>query len=188
VTIRIEVEVAGLEKAQRIARQVQNLGEDLTPLLEIAGSILEASTLRRFEEETDPQGIPWPPSKAALGLAPRASGKIAPGRTLFDRGGLEGSIRYEVRPGEVEIGVDARTESARFGYVHQFSLSETQTVGPHRRVVNQAFGVPIPPKTVEVAGFTRYMNIPRRAFLGVDEDDRADLTEAWHDHLKGLFE
>lgn len=185
--MQIEIEVAGLENLQRVARQIINLGEDLEPILAITGSVLEASTLRRFDEEVDVDGVPWPPSKAALGLARRASGKISPGRTLFDSGGLEGSVRHEVRPTEVEVGVDARTESAKWGYVHQFGYSGTQTVGPHRRVVNEAFGVPIPPTPVDVREHERHMVIPRRSFLGVSDDDRADLEQAWHDHLIGLF-
>jgi phage gpG-like protein len=153
----------------------------------IAGSVLEASTLRRFEEEKDVEGVPWPPSKAALGLAPRASGRIAPGRTLFDTGGLEGSIRHEVRRNEVEVGVDARTESARWAHVHQFGYSGRQSVGPYRRRINQAFGVPIPPREVEVRGFSRDMRIPKRSFIGVSAEDREDLEGAWSDHLEGLF-
>ncbi len=186
--IRVEVEVKGLERARTIARQVRNLGEDLTPLLAIAGSILEASTRRRFDEERDPAGVPWPKSQAALGLARRASGKISPGRTLFDTGGLQGSIRHEVRPGEVEVGVDARTESARWAFVHQFGSSKAVSVGPHRRTINQAFGVPIPARVVEVRAFTRNMRIPRRAFIGINDEDRTDLEEGWRDHLRGLFQ
>lgn len=184
---RFDVEVSGLDRARRMARLVAKLGGDLRPLLSIAGSILEASTLRRFDEERDVQGVPWPPSKAALGLARRASGKIAPGRTLFDTGGLQGSVRHEVRPNEVEVGVDARTESARHAHVHQFGYRGTQNVGPSRRVINQAFGVPIPPRAVDVRGFSRHMNIPRRSFIGVTAEDREDLEEAWFDHLRGLF-
>ena len=184
---RFSVEVIGLERAQQVARQVVALGHDLTPLMSIAGSILEASTLRRFEEEVDVDGVPWPPSKAALGLAPRASGRIAPGRTLFDTGGLEGSIRHEVRPNEVEVGVDARTESAKWAHVHQFGFSGRETVSPHRRTINQAFGVPIAPREVEVRGHSRDMRIPKRSFIGVSEEDRIDLERAWHDHLEGLF-
>jgi phage gpG-like protein len=186
--IRVRVDVRGLENARRIARRVKNLGEDLTPLLSIAGAIIEASTRRRFDTETDPQGVPWPPSKAALGLARRASGKFSPGRTLFDTGGTQGSIRHEVRPTEVEVGVDARTESAKHAYVHQFGFVGTVAVPAHRRTVSQAFGVPIPARQVDVRAHGKQMTIPRRSFLGINEQDKADLTDAWQDHLRGLFQ
>lgn len=184
----IEVEAQGIERFRRIAGEIIAQGRDLEPILAITGSVLEASTLRRFDEERDVEGVPWPPSKAALGLARRASGRIAPGRTLFDTGGLEGSIRNEVRPTEVEVGVDARTESAKWGYVHQFGYSGTQSVGPHRRTINQAFGVPIPPTVVEVSAHDRQMQIPRRSFIGVSVEDRDDLEEAWNDYLRGRFD
>lgn len=187
MTIQIEVSIAGIESGQVLARKLRETGQDLRPLLEITGSVLEASTLRRFDDEVDPEGVPWPKSKAALGLARRASGRIAPGRTLFDTGGLEGSIRYEVRPQEVEVGVDARTRSAKFGYVHQFGYSGTQNVGPHRRTINEAFGVPIPPTVVNVREHSRRMVIPKRAFLGVNGQDRDDLDEAFSDHLRSVF-
>lgn len=182
-----EVEVVGLERARRIARQVRNLGEDVRPLMAIAGGILEASTLRRFDTGKGPGGVPWPPSKAALGLVPRASGKISPGKTLVDLGGLEGSVRHEVRSNEVEVGVDALTESARHAAVHQFGSHRQTVVVGHSRTINQAFGVPIPPRTIEVRPHGRVTNIPARPFLGVDSEDRRDLEDAWRDHLKGLF-
>jgi phage gpG-like protein len=182
-----DVEVKGLENAKRLARKVREVGGDLRPLMQIGASILEAGTLRRFDTETDVEGVPWRPSKAALGLARRASGRIAPGRTLFDTGGLEGSVRSEARATEFEVGVDARTESAKFGYVHQFGYAGVQTVGPHRRTINQAFGVPLPPTVVNVRGHDRRMVIPRRSFIGVSVQDREDLEDAWRDHLRGLF-
>ncbi len=183
----VEVRVAGLERARRIARQVKNLGEDQQPLLAIAGSILEASTLNRFQTESGPGGVPWPKSKAALGLVPRASGKISPGRTLFDLGGLEGSVRHEVRPGEVEVGVDARTESARHAAAHQLGSHRQTVVVAHSRTINEAFGVPIAPRSINVRPHGRVTNLPARPFVGVDQQDRDDLTEAWHDHLRSLF-
>jgi phage gpG-like protein len=186
--IRLEAEIRGLPGALAMARKLRKVGEDLEPILAITGSILEASTLRRFDEERDVEGVPWPPSKAALGLARRASGKISPGRTLFDTGGLEGSIRHEVRPNEVEVGVDARTESAKWGYVHQFGFTGTVGVGPYRRVINEAFGVPIPQTVVDVRGHSRAMHIPKRSFIGVSAEDEEDLDRAYKDHLTELFD
>lgn len=183
-----EVEVRGLADARLIARQVRNLGENTQPLLAIAGSILEASTLERFQSESGPGGVPWPKSKAALGLARRASGKISPGRTLFDTGGLEGSIRHEVRPDEVEVGVDARTESANNAAAHQFGSNRQTVVVHHTRTITQAFGVPIPARVVEVRAHGRVTNLPARPFIGIDEQDRADLVDAWRDHLRSLFQ
>jgi len=179
VGFSIRVEVTGLDEARRIAKQVENLGEETEPLLRIAGSVLEASVLSRFDTGRGPGGVPWPPSKRVL---------KAGGKTLVDKANLEGSIRHVVRPGEVEIGVDARSESAKWGFVHQFGSNRQTVVVGHTRVVNQAFGVPLPsPVTATVRPHGRITNIPARPFLGIDDDDRRELTERWHDHLKGLF-
>lgn len=181
------VEVRGLEDALRAARYVRNLGENPRPLLEIAGSILEASTLRRFDEGAGPGGIPWPPSRRALGQVVGKHGPNRPGKTLVDTGGLEGSVTHEVRSNEVEIGVDARTESARHAAAHQFGSHVQTVVLGHDRTINQAFGLPIAPRTVHVRPHGRVTNLPARPFIGVDDDDRRDLGEAWFEYLRSLF-
>lgn len=181
------VDVTGLENAQRVARRVRNLGEDPRPLLEIAGSILEASTIRRFQEEKGPGGIPWPKSKAALGTAPRASGKVSAGKTLTDTGDLRDSIRYEVRANEVEVGSDGLKNPVK-ALANQFGSNRQSVVLAHTRVIRSAFGIPLPePRAVSVRAHGRITNLPARPFVGVDDVDRRDLTDAWLDYLKGLF-
>lgn len=175
---RVSVEVTGLEAARRVAARVRNLGEDQQPLLEIAGSVLEASTLARFDSGRGVGGVPWPESQRV---------KKFGGKTLVDKGGLEGSIRYELRPGEVEVGVDALTESAKNAAALQFGSNRQTVVLGHERVIDQAFGVPIPVTVVNVRPHGRITNLPPRPFIGVDDEDRRDLGEAWLDHLKGLF-
>lgn len=186
---RTTIEVKGLDAAREVARRVANLGENRRPLLEIAGSILEASTKRRFDEGRGPGGVPWPPSKRVLGTA---VGKHGPqrttGKTLVDTGDLEGSIRYVVRDDEVEIGVDG---SGGGGSPHasalQFGSNRQAVVLGHYRTITQAFGVPLPPTRVYVRAHGMVTNLPPRPFIGVDDDDRRDVTEAWVDHLKGLL-
>lgn len=184
----LDVRVTGLEDARRIAQRVRNLGEDPTPLLQIAGSILEASTIRRFQEEKGPGGIPWPKSKAALGQAPRASGKISPGKTLTDTGDLRDSIRYEVRPGEVEVGSDGLKNPVK-AIANQVGSNRQAVVLPHTRTIKSAFGVPLPggAKTINVRAHGRVTNLPARPFVGIDDDDRRDVTDAWLDYLRSLF-
>lgn len=175
----VSIEVDGIEDARRIARRVANLGENPQPLLEIAGSVLEASTIRRFEEQHGPGGVPWPPSKRA---------EREGGKTLFDRGDLFDSIRYEVRAAEVEIGFDDLNKPPGVvAALHFGSHRQTVVVG-HTRTVNEAFGVPLP-KPVEtfVRPHGRMTNLPARPMIGVDEDDRRDLTEAWLLHLRSLL-
>lgn len=175
----VRLEVTGIEDAQRIARRVRNLGENPRPLLEIAGSVLEASTARHFDEQRGPGGVPWPPSRRAI----RQNG-----RTLFDRGDLYDSIRHEVRPAEVAIGFDDLNKAPGVvAALHFGSHRQTVVVG-HQRTVNEAFGVPLPaPRVQNVRPHGRMTNLPARPMIGVDDDDRRELHDAWLAHLRSLL-
>jgi len=183
----LDVRVTGLEDARRIAQRVRNLGEDPEPLLQIAGSILEASTIRRFQTKQGPGGIPWPPSKRGAGSI---VGENGPNRhsTLVDTGDLRDSIRYEVRPGEVEVGSDGLKNPVK-AIANQVGSNRQTVVLPHTRTITSAFGVPLPggPKTVNVRAHGRITNLPARPFVGIDDDDRRDVTDAWLDYLRSLF-
>jgi phage gpG-like protein len=175
----VQLDVKGLENARRIARRVRNLGEDPTPLLHIAGSVLESSTLRRFDTGRGVGGVPWPKSKRAL----RDGGK-----TLVDRGDLVSSVRFEVRPGEVEIGVDDLNKPPGVSAALQFGSHRQTVVLAHTRTINQAFGVPLPsPREVRVRAHGRMTNLPPRPFIGVDAQDKRDITEEWLGHLRRLL-
>lgn len=185
-SIRIE-EIEGLDSARLTLRRVQNLGEDPAPLLHIAASIFEASVLRRFDEEKGPGGIPWPKSKRALGQARGANGKKQAGKTLTDTGDLRDSIRTAVRPNEVEVGSDGLKNPVK-AIANQEGSHRQTVVVRHTRIVNSAFGIPLPqPTTQNVRAHGRVTNLPARPFVGFDEDDKRDLGEAWLDHLRGLF-
>jgi phage gpG-like protein len=175
----VQIEIKNLAGARALFSKVRELGEDPQELLEIAGGILEASTRRRFDEGEGPGGIPWPPSKRAI----RQSGK-----TLVDTGLLLGSIRYEVRPGQLEIGVDGLSESAKNAKSHQFGVNALVGISAHSRTINEAFGIPLPaPRVVNVKAHNRNMKIPARPFLGVDEIDRQDVKDEWKQHLRRLI-
>lgn len=108
-------------------------------------------------------------------------------KILVDTGVLEGSIRWVTRPGELEIGVDQMGESTRNAHVHQFGFSGAVSIPVHTREIKQAFGIPLPePKTVTVKAHSRNMNIPQRAFLGIDDMDKADMREVAVDYLRSL--
>jgi len=166
--------------AYRALRQIRNLGEDPSPLLEEWGGILEASTRARFDSGRGPGGVPWPISKRA---------KMQGGKTLVDKGNLERSIRYEVRGTHaLLVGVDGASESAKHAASHQFGVNKPVFVAGHFRVINSAFGVPLKkPTRQRVRSHGRKMNIPRREFLGVDNNDRRDLTEASRSYIRDLL-
>jgi phage gpG-like protein len=185
------IDVVGLEAAQRVAQRVYNLGEDTEPLLAIAGSILEASTIRRFDTESGPGGIPWPKSRRAGGYSVGRRGPRQPrgtiGKTLTDTGDLRDSIRYELRPGEVEVGADGLKNPVKAIANQLGSHRQTVVVG-HTRTIRSAFGVELEEaKVVRVRPHGRITNLPARPFVGVDDQDRDDLGDAWSDYLIGLL-
>ncbi|HYI39996.1 MAG TPA: phage virion morphogenesis protein [Allosphingosinicella sp.] len=155
--IRMEVSVDDGGLGRALQRAI-DLGDDLKPGLEASAILIEGSIAERFETERGPGGIAWIPSKAALGLAPRASsGKVQPGKTLTDRGALRGSISHEARDTEVEIGTGANSQ----GDVQQ-------------KAAALQWGV---------AG----INLPARPFIGFDDQDLADLEDLWTDVVKEPF-
>lgn len=180
--------VEGLERALLTLSRVRNLGADPRPLLEIAGAVLRDSVIDRFNTETGPDGIPWPKSRRALGQAVGPRGPLPPGKTLQDTGDLRDSIRYEVRPGEVEVGADGLKNPVK-AVANQFGSRRPTVVGFHVRTINSAFGIPLPePRQQFVSSHTRQTNLPPRPFIGVNTADHDQLLEAWHDHLLGLFD
>jgi phage gpG-like protein len=164
VAIRIE---ARLGEAAAVLARYRDLCETPRPLMEIAGGILENSTRGRFSEQHGPGGIPWPPSRRAI-----AQG----GRTLIDTGGLVSSIVSRADDNRVEWGVMAKTPSAKFAASHQFGVTIRPKKGPFL-IFRGADGHLI---------FARSVTLPPRPFLGVDDQDRADLKEAWAAYLGSL--
>jgi phage gpG-like protein len=173
-------------EAYRVLREIREFGEDPSGLLDEWGGVLEASTRNRFDTGRGPSGVPWPYSKRVLGIGNHGP---ANGKTLVDKGNLERSIRYEVRGRTTLIvGVDGNSESAKHAASHQFGVHKPVFVGGYFRVVNSAFGVPLENAVRQrVRSHGRKMNIPARPFLGLDNNDRRDLTEVSQSYLRELL-
>lgn len=164
VAVRIE---ARLGEARQVLQRYRDVCDNPRPLMETAAGILENSTRDRFFEQHGPGGIPWPPSRRAL-----AQG----GRTLIDKGGLVSSVTSRAMDNRVEWGIMAKTPSAKFAASHQFGVTIRPKKGPFL-IFRGADGHLI---------FTRSVTLPPRPFLGVDENDRADLREAWVAQLEAM--
>lgn len=164
VAIRIEARIG---EARQVLGRLRGLAESPLPLMEIAGGILENSTRGRFAEQHGPGGIPWPMSRRA---------EIQGGRTLIDKGGLLASITSRASESRVEWGVMAKTPSAKHAASHQFGVTIRPKKGPYL-IFRGADGHVV---------FARSVTLPARPFLGVDDEDRADLKAAWTAYLEGL--
>lgn len=157
------VELTGhREAADALGRAADRLVHP-APLFDAIGALLVASTQRRFELGVDPEGDSWPFSLRVL---------LEGGKTLIDSGELVASITHEADDAGVAVG----TNSIK--------------AGPHQ------FGAVIRPVTAralafEISGaqiFAQEVTIPRRAFLGLDDDDEAMILEEAETFVLGPFE
>lgn len=152
--------------------------QNLRPIMEIAGGIFENSTRHRFDTERGPGDIPWPPTWKQRVGAVGPFGPAKNSKTLQDKGLLRGSIISNVGDDFVETGVDGRSVSAKYAKTHQF-------------------GATIKPKNADKLAFVGpdgffhmvdQVTIPARPFVGIDENDKADLRDAIVIYLEGASE
>lgn len=164
VAVRVK---ANLGKAREVLDKYIAATENPRPLLETAGSILENSIRDRFRTGSGPGGVAWKPSRRAIEQG---------GRTLIDTGGLLSSITHIANAERVEVGVIAKTESAKHAATHQFGATIRPVRAP-KLVFRGPDGHLI---------FADSVTIPARPFIGIDDADRADLMEAWVAQLEAL--
>lgn len=207
VAVSVKVDIG---QAQAALVRARDLGLHPGPLLGIAGGILEESTRERFRTGRGPGGIPWPVSnRQRFAARPGSKGGSAMGpnpggRTLVATGGLESSVTHVADDQRVEVGIIAKTQSAKFAYVHHFGATirpkagaSSGFVGPSRggRTMRRGEEGPVrdhararhflvftAPDGHKV--FARQVVIPARPIVGVDDLDRADLVEAWTDYIE----
>lgn len=154
----VSIKVVGAEQAALQARAAAARALDPAPVWDEIGAMLTVSTRRRFEEERDPAGTPWPRSIRTL---------IEGGKTLSDTGRLAGSLTHEVIGDGVMVGTDVL-----YAAVHQFGATITAKT-------DQGLMFRIGDQFVRKQSVT----IPQRAFLGVDEEDELQIAGIWEDYL-----
>lgn len=154
VTIRID---GAVEVGQRLDAVARALGEPRA-LWEEVGRVGVLQTQERFEQERGPDGLAWPPSIRVL---------VEGGKTLTDTGRMKASITHEATGTGVAIGTNAIQAA-----IHQF-------------------GGRINAKTergllFKVAGNwarKHFVDMPRRAFLGLSSDNEAELLEVADEYM-----
>lgn len=146
-------------EAQAVLAQLRALAGDLTPMWQEIGDSLVTSTLMRFETGKGPGGVPWKPSARA---------QREGGRTLIDSGILRSSINRAADADGVTIGANVR-----YAATHQFGATiRAKTSGGLRFRIGDRWVT------------KRQVFVPPRPFLGVDNDDRAEILAIATDHLQ----
>ena len=120
------------------------------------GASLVASTQKRFEDEKDPEGNPWPASlrKTLFG-----------GRTLTMTARLVQSLTHEPSASGVAVGTNVI-----YGAIHQFGgiiKAKEPISGKEGGLRFRGAG----------GGWVRkdQVEIPKRAYLGLDADDETEI-------------
>lgn len=149
VSIRID---GAAEVGRQLAATAARLAQPRA-LWEEIGRIGVLQTQERFEFERDPQGLAWPASIRVL---------VEGGKTLSDSGRMKASVTYEATGAGVAIGTNAIQAA-----VHQFGGRITAKT--ERGLIFKVAG-----------NWARkmFVDMPRRAFLGLSPDNEAELIEA----------
>lgn len=147
---------------REIERRMANLAErfgDLTPLMQIFGTVLEDDTLDRFDTETAPDGSAWAKSGRA---------KVEGGKTLTDSSQLRSSIHHVAGADQVEVGTNKI-----YGRIH----NEGGTI---RAKSAAGLRFKLPGKL----GFRRVMEVelPQRQFLGLSPFAEQELLDQANDY------
>ena len=152
------------ETVQAALAGLEHKGQDMTPAMDDIGAAMVASTINRFERGVSPGGTAWVPSFRAI---------LQSGQTLVDQGHLRGSITHNPERDAVEWG-------SNLIYARIYQL------GGRIRAKNKPFLVfRLADGSVVKA---REVQMPARPYLGVDEDDRAEIPAILTDFFAEGFE
>jgi phage virion morphogenesis protein len=124
------------------------------------GASLVASTQRRFEDGSAPDGSPWPPSIRAL-----ATG----GKTLIDSARLFQSITHEASDTGVAVGTNVL-----YAAIHQLGGTIAAKDAPYLKF-----------KIGDRWASKKSVTIPARPFLGLDDDDEREIVRIGEDWIAG---
>lgn len=154
------MELTGQEATLRVLAAAIEKTEDKRGLFDAIGASLVVSTQHRFETEEDPEGNPWPASLRAL---------IKGGRTLTDTARLVQSITHEATEGSVAVGTNVI-----YAAIHQVGGTIRAKTAKGLRFRGPGNGGWVTKQSVEM---------PKRAFLGLDQDDEAEIAALCADWL-----
>ena len=159
----VRFEISGAEVTLGVIARTVAKTDDARGLYDAIGGSLVASTQKRFEDEEDPTGTPWPDSLRKILLG---------GKTLSVRGGaggLLGSLTHEASATGVAVG-----SNAIHAAIHQLG-------GVIRAKTAKGLRFRAPGK----GGWVRKMavTIPARPYLGLSGDDEQEIAALCADWL-----
>lgn len=139
----------------------RHLGTLYEPLRDI-GEHLVNTTRERFSHEMSPAGHPWAPLSPATVEWKTGIGKN-PDKILTMYGDMRGGIAYRVDVDELAVGSDKE-----YAAIHQFGGLAGRGMATSSRSGGSAGGV----------------FIPARPFLGLSEEDEAEILEIVKEYFR----
>lgn len=158
---------------QNALHRLSKTGENPRPFLKAIGETLAASTKRRFETSSAPDGRPWAPNTETTYLSHLGAYKNSFSKRTgkITQKGIERAIAKKPLIGE--------TRSLSSTIIWQLESNDTVAIGsPMEYASTQQFGA----KKGEFGNTKRGAPIPwgdisARPFLGVSEEDRRDIQK-----------
>jgi len=148
------------------------LGQDPSDALRDIATLGENSTRERFRLQISPEGNRWKPS-----LRVRLRG----GKTLTKDGHLSGSITSRSGRSFAEWGTNRV-----YGPAMQLGFDGSVNVTSHTRVITSAFGHKLRfGVAVNVGAYTLRQKIVARPYLGVNDENAADILDLLSDRIEG---
>lgn len=161
----VRMELTGAEETLGFLGETIAKMDDARGLFDAIGMSLVTSTQHRFETESDPEGNPWPASLRKLTVG---------GRTLTDTAALVQSISHEATDRSVAVGTNLI-----YAAIHQTGGTIKARTSKGLRFRGPGNGGWVTKQEVE---------IPRRAFLGLEDDDEAEIRALCADWLGAVDE
>tara|TARA_R110002072_G_scaffold302699_2_gene487445 strand:+ start:11002 stop:11493 length:492 start_codon:yes stop_codon:yes gene_type:complete len=134
-------------------------GQDLTEVMQEAGSYFEGSIKQRFEEGISPDGEPWIISWRA---------QYEGGKTLVDSAHLQNSFTSLAKSDEVLTGTNVI-----YAAIHNFG-----GVIEAKNAPKLAF------KTPTGMAFLDAVTMPKRQFIGFNDNDQAAIEDIFMDYFE----
>jgi phage gpG-like protein len=112
-------------------------------------------------------------SRLAIDLQRKVQQDELTGEVLSARSGsLKSSIDLRVDQSTSTVTATVFSDS-RYARVHEFGFAGTVNVKASLRTITKVFGLPIPPKMINVRAHSRKMDLPERSFLRTALEDMA---------------
>jgi len=169
-----------LSELMRLSGDLQGISDrarDFSKPMKFAAQVIVDSIAENFQAGGRPD--PWQELSDATLLA-----KVPKTKILIDSGDLFDSIRGDSGPDFASASTDR--SYARIQHLGG-EIDKMVDVPAHERMISQAFGKPIDPRTVKVRAHQRHMQveIPARPFMVVQDEDLEVITEALMEYLMG---